>query len=95
MKNNDEREISLDILKHVESLSNQINNFMAVKTRSVFRRYPLTFILLILVGVVAVSEGVKDIITHISFFDGHPWRLLIVGFVVLIATGTLYRKLDK
>ncbi|MFA5889045.1 MAG: hypothetical protein WCW47_02045 [Candidatus Paceibacterota bacterium] len=95
MKDENEKQVGLDILKHIEELSNQINNFMSIRTRSVFRRYPLTFMLLILVGVVAVSEGLKDIITHISFFAGHPWKLFFVGLIILVITGTLYKKLDK
>ena len=95
MKDENEKQISLDILKHIEKLSDQINSIMSVKTKSVFRRYPLTFMLFILVGVVAVSEGLKEIITHISFFDGHTWKLFFAGIVILIATGTVYQKLDK
>ena len=93
MDNN--KQIELDILKRIEELSIKVNDFMSVKTRSVFRRYPLTFIFLILIGVIAVSEGMKDIITHISFFAGHPWRLLVSGLIILIITGSLYKKLDK
>ncbi|MFH0890581.1 MAG: hypothetical protein V1856_00935 [Candidatus Liptonbacteria bacterium] len=95
MGNNGKDQIGLDILKHLEELSKQINGFMSARTRSVFKRYPLTFLLLILVGVVALSEGIKILITHISFFDGHPIRLILAGLVILIITGTLYRKLDK
>ncbi|MES3004822.1 MAG: hypothetical protein V4690_01765 [Patescibacteria group bacterium] len=95
MNTNNDREVSLDILRHIEVLSDKVNKIMARGTRSVFSRYPLTFALLILVGVVAVSEGLKTIVVNLSFFDGHPWRLLAVGLVILVGTGTLYKKLDK
>ena len=95
MKNEDEKQIDLDILRHIESLSVQINSMMASKARPFFKRYPLTFILFIFVGVVALSEGMKSIITSISFFDGHPWRLLLTGLIILVTTGTLYKKLNK
>ena len=95
MKPENEKQISLDILRHIEILSDKVNSIMALGTKSVFKRYPLTFTILILVGVVAVSEGVKHILLNMTFFDNHPWRLLFVGLVILIATGTLYKKLDK
>ena len=91
----EEKEISLDILHHVEHLSEQINRVMASTTRSVFRRYPLTFTLLVLFGVVAVSEGARGVLESFEMFDNHPWYLLMVGLVILIITGTLYKKLDK
>ena len=95
MKPENEKQISLDILRHIEVLSDKVNSIMALGTKSVFKRYPLTFTILILVGVVAVSEGVKNLLLNMTFFDNHPWRLLFVGLVILIATGTLYKKLDK
>ena len=95
MKPENEKQISLDILRHIEVLSDKVNSIMALGTKSVFKRYPLTFTILILVGVVAVSEGVKNLLLNMTFFDNHPWRLLLVGLVILIATGTLYKKLDK
>jgi len=95
MKPENEKQISLDILRHIEVLSDKVNNIMALGTKSVFKRYPLTFTILILVGVVAVSEGVKHILLNMTFFGNHPWRLLFAGLVILIATGTLYKKLDK
>ena len=95
MKPENEKQISLDILRHIEILSDKVNSIMALGTKSVFKRYPLTFTILILVGVVAVSEGVKNLLLNMTFFDNHPWRLLFVGLVIIVATGTLYKKLDK
>ncbi len=59
------------------------------------RRYPLSFALFALFGVVAVSEGVKGILETLGIFDGHPVYMLIVGLVILVITGSLYKKLDK
>lgn len=94
MSEEQQKEISLDVLKHVEALSEQVNSMMASRTKSVLRRYPLTFALLTLAGIIAVSEGVKDIIEEVGFLSGHPWRLLILGLFILVVTGTLYKKLD-
>lgn len=95
MNNEEEKQIDLDILKQIEMLSDQVNSSMASMAKPFFKRYPLTFMIFIFIGVVAVSDGMKDIITSIPFFEEHPWRLLLTGFVILIATGTLYKKLKK
>ena len=94
-ENKDQQQISLDILKYVEDLSNKMNEVVGSRTKSAFRKYPLTFALLVLIGVVAVSEGMKGILESVSWFDNHPWELLLAGLVILIFTGTLYKKLDK
>lgn len=95
MNDENEKHISLNILRHIEILSNKVNGIMAEKSKPIFGKYPLTFATIILIGVVAVSEGLKDIITSISFYDGHPWRLLFTGLLILIITGTIYKKLEK
>ena len=94
MQQKDEQKVNLNILEHVEHLSREINKMMALRTRSVFRRYPITFALLVLIGVLAVSEGIKGILKSFGFLD-NPWYLLIIGLIILIFTGRLYKKLDK
>ena len=84
----------LDILRHIETLTESINKTMGARSRSVLRRYPLTFILLALFGVAAVSEGIKGILELIGF-SNHPVYLFITGLLILTVTGALYKKLDK
>ena len=91
----DEKEINLDILKHLENLSSQVNKIMASRARTVFARYPITFGLLILVGVIALHEGLKGILKEFGLFNLNPWYLLVLGIVILIITGRLYKKLEK
>jgi hypothetical protein len=42
MNEQEEKEISVDILKHIENLSNKVNKLMAPRAKTVFRRYPIT-----------------------------------------------------
>jgi len=91
----EEREFEIDILREIESISSHVNDMMAEHGKSVFRRYPLTFTLLALFGVVAVSEGAKGVLESFGIFAGHPWFLLIAGLIVLVITGKLFKKLDK
>ncbi|OGJ14107.1 hypothetical protein A2554_01150 [Candidatus Nomurabacteria bacterium RIFOXYD2_FULL_35_12] len=95
MPEKDENGISLDILKHVEDLSNEVNKLMASRAKAVFRRYPVTFALLILFGVTAVHEALKGLMKDFGLLDINPWYLFVAGLVILTITGTLYKKLDK
>lgn len=95
MNGENEKKISMDILKHLEDLSSGINRMMSARTRNAFRRYPVTFGLLILVGVIAVNEGIKGLFRQFGLLDINPWYLLIAGIIILIITGKLYKKLDK
>jgi hypothetical protein len=95
MQEKNEKEISLDILKHIEDLSNKINKIMAFRAQAIFHRYPITFGLLILVGVTALHEGLKGLMKNFGLLSISPWYLLVFGLVILIITGTLYKKLDK
>ena len=95
MQDEEEKQISIDILKHVEDLSNQINMMMASRARAVFHRYPITFGLLILLGVVALHEGLKGLIKEFGLLDINPWYLTVFGLAILIITGRLYKKLEK
>jgi hypothetical protein len=93
--NNQKTSIDLDILKRVEDLSGKLNNAMANHSKSAFNRYPISFTLLVLVGATAVNEGLKDLLTSLNVFQGHPAYLLVFGLVVLILTGSFYKKLNK
>ena len=95
MKHEEEKEISLDILKHIENLSSQINQMMYLRAKAVLGRYPITFGLLILFGVTALHEGLKELMKDFGLLDINPWYLIIVGLAILTITGTLYKKLEK
>jgi hypothetical protein len=85
----------LDLLLHIERLTEELNDKMNARSKFVLRRYPLTFAIFILFGVVAVSEGVKGIIERVEFLNGHPWTMFLLGLIILLLVGSVYRKLDK
>ncbi len=84
----------IDALHHIEKLAEGINHEMSKRNHFVLRRYPLTFALLALFGVVAVSEGAKGLLDEAGFKD-HPLSLLLIGLVILSILGLVYKKLDK
>lgn len=95
MSQEENKEININILKHLEDLSNQINKTMETKTKNVFSKYPITFGVLILVGVVSLHEGIKGILKEFGFLNISPWYLFSLGIILLLITGTIYKKLDK
>lgn len=62
--------------------------------KEVFRRFPILFIFLTTFGFVAVFHGFENMVDQIPFFANNPATLLFTGIVVLLFTGTLYKKLQ-
>ena len=85
----------LDPLKKVEELTSKVNDTLGRKGKSVFDRYPVVFALLVVVGATMMGQGIKELIFKISFLQGKPITMLIIGLTILILTGSLYKKLDR
>lgn len=60
---------------------------------NVSRKFPLWTALLATTGLVSVLYGLEKIIDRIDFFANYPWTLIIFGVVLLIVTGSTYKKL--
>jgi len=84
-----------DVLKRIENLAEGINSQMSNRSSSVFKRYPITFAILALFGIDAVSVGIKGILEEINIFKENPILMLMFGLVILTVLGLLYKKLDK
>ncbi len=61
----------------------------------VFDRFPILFVLATTFGVAAVFYGFERLIAEISFLHDRPLLILSLGVVILLATGTLYKVLDR
>lgn len=85
----------IDLLKKIEDLTAKLNQVFGEKGKYVFIRYPLTFALLIIFGATMVSQAVKELLLEIPLFKNSPIAMLLIGLLVLIITGTLYKKLKK
>ncbi len=85
---------SVDVLRHVEKLVENTNKLMEEKSKGALSRYPITFTILVLFGVVALHEGVKGVLEEFGLID-HSVTLLIIGLAILIVTGTVFKKLEK
>lgn len=75
-------EISIEAL---HKLLQQRNN--------VFKQLPLVFTLLGTFGLVATFYGLQHIIEKIPVLANDPYLTLGIGLLILLFTGTLYKKL--
>jgi len=84
-----------DPLKVIEDLTKEVNDHINKQGRGVFKRYPVTFALLATFGVTAVGSGLKAILDKVSIFKENPILLVFIGVLVLMFTGSLFKKLSK
>ena len=57
-------------------------------------KFPLVFGLAASFGLVATYYGFEKLIDKVDLFVNHPWLVLVVGVIVLLITGTAYKKLN-
>lgn len=62
--------------------------------KSILKRFPTLFLLAVTFGVSMVFYSIETILARNPFVADHPWVTLGIGLLILIVTGTLYRKLD-
>lgn len=91
---------------YINELENRVSDFMhnipssvhevfRRHRRTAFEKHPFFFSTLGLLGLVATWQGFDDVIERIDYFDANPGSLLIIGLVILLMTGRLYRQMDK
>lgn len=77
----------------MDDVEREVTDVMKPLHKSVFSRFPILFMLLVTFGVSAIFFGFERVIMETAFLYNHPWFLIGVGTFVLVATGTLYKKL--
>jgi hypothetical protein len=82
-----------DIVAELEEVSKDVDMLIQREGKSAFRRYPLLFGLLGTFGIVSVIYGFEGVIDALPFLKENPLVLLGLGIVVLLITGTLYKRL--
>lgn len=85
----------LDLLKKVEGLTAKLNESLGARTKPLIIRYPVIFALIVVVGVTLMSQGIKGLLFEIPFLNNSPLAMFLFGILILLITGTLYKKLDK
>lgn len=57
------------------------------------KRFPLWTALAATFGLVSIWVGMGKMIDKVPFFVNNPWVLIVLGILVLIGTGSTYKKL--
>lgn len=70
-----------------------VNEYVAPVRKTLIQRFPVTFLLLVTVGVTATFLGVEQIILKYALFHNKPELILLFGVVILAFTGTINKKL--
>jgi hypothetical protein len=75
------------------NVTSKIISTLRKEKRSNFKRYPLFFTLLTAFGVVITYNGIHGLIEKVEWLNRNPIIPLIVGILILLSTGTIYKKL--
>ncbi len=87
--------MNTDPLHQIEQITKKTNSYMGKATKNSFNKYPITFSMLVLFGIVSVMHGFESIIEIIPFLNQHPIYVFFIGIIILVLTGTLYKRLNK
>ncbi len=82
-------------LEQLERTMREMNDFMHRRQRTVFGRFPLLFSLLATFGVAMVLYGIEHTLDKTPLFHDYPALSFFAGILILVFTGTLYKRLDK
>lgn len=82
------------ILKKVRSIEKDLEKTVVDYQKDAIARYPFVFLGLSTFGGVAVFYGFEKIIEQTPFLADKPLYVLLAGFLILVLTGALYRKLN-
>lgn len=87
------KNIKRDVIPFTE-IEERILHSLADKRDRTAQKFPLGFGLAASFGLVATFYGFEGLINKIDWLARNPWAVLGVGVVILVATGTAYRKLN-
>jgi hypothetical protein len=74
-------------------IKTKIVNKLRKEKQDSFKRFPLLFSLLTAFGVVITYNGIHGLIEKVDWLNRNPVIPLVVGILILLFTGTLYKKL--
>lgn len=74
-------------------VEDKILKALELRREKVNQKFPLWSALTATFGIVAVFYGFEKLIDKVPVLANNPWILLVTGLIILIATGTTYKKL--
>lgn len=76
-----------------ETVQHTFEQTVAPLRRSIFYRYPILFTIVVAFGVTTTLVGFELVLMEWTYVYERPWLVLLLGLSILVATGTLYKKL--
>lgn len=78
----------------INETAKTVDNRIEPVRRSVIRRFPTLFLLIVTFGASATFFAIDQIFTRTEIIRDNPWLVLAVGIGTLVLTGRLYKKLE-
>jgi hypothetical protein len=86
----------LETIEEIERLAvsaeDDLERSMSPVRRSLMKRFPVSFLILVTLGFASVTFAVEEILHRHSLFTENPFLVLLVGLLILVITGTAYKK---
>jgi len=80
-------------IKRLEEMGGSLTGQAKRFRDSAFSQFPTLFVFLSTFGLVSTFYGFEKVIDQISFFQQHPFMVLVTGILTLAITGSLFKKL--
>lgn len=91
-KRSGERVVS-EVGQVTEKTVGAVGGYVAPVRKTLIHRFPITFLILVTVGVTATFLGVEQLLLKYSLFQNKPELILLLGVSILTFTGTIHKKL--
>ena len=75
-------------------LEREVEDRFAPVRDNLIKRFPVLFMLITTGGFVLVLFSMEAIFADWALLQNYPWVTLFIGIGILVATGTLYKKLS-
>jgi len=79
--------------EHARAADQKLLEKLLKEKENAFKRFPLLFTMLTAFGVVIAYNGIHGLIEKVDWLNRNPVITLAVGVLILLFTGTLYKKL--
>lgn len=83
----------IDPLKFIDSTVVEVNDALGRTSKPVLKRYPVLFGVLTSFGAMFVLYGFERMADSIPLLSNNPDAMFVIGVVLLLITGTLYKSL--
>lgn len=81
-------------IKKLESMGGSFGGRVKKVRDGAFTRFPIILVFLSTFGLVATLYGFEKLIDQIDYFQEHPAMVLVTGLIMLLITGSLFKKLN-